>query len=264
MTDTGTTGTVVFSLLLLLTLGAWAPCAAEYVWFDETAGARGYADFDALAASYQAFMGEPSAVITFDDLPTGTRLGDQYANSLGVTFANTAHGRWASMSGVQAEGGSLVEDVTGYDGSYMPDGNRLYAKFDNDVPGKPLTISFDEPVVSVGAFVGMGVQGGVHSLTVSVYDEDNKLLGAKTVESWLWEGDGDGQNFESFFGLRSDEAAISRIEILNNATTDYANGLLLDNVAFYSDPVPEPSTLVLCLGGAGMLLWRRASGRRVK
>jgi len=28
-------------------------------------------------------------------------------------------------------GGKTVEDVTGYDGSYMPAGDLLYAKFDN-------------------------------------------------------------------------------------------------------------------------------------
>ena len=222
MTGIGTTRTVVLSSLVLLALGTWTPCPAEFVWFDETAGARGYVGFETLAASYADFMGEPSGVITFDDLDSGAVLSNQYAESFGVTFANTANGRRGFWSGVHPEGGSLVEHLTGYDGSYMPDGDPVFTKLDNHLPDTPLTIFFDEPVAGVGAFVGMGVQGDVHSLSVAVYDEDDKLLGQKTVASWLWEGDSSRQNYESFFALRADEATISRVEILNDSPRDFA------------------------------------------
>ena len=75
----------------------------------------------------------------------------------------------------------------------------------------------------------------------------------KTVESWLWETKSAGQNYESFFALRSDQADIERIEIRNNSAQDFANALLIDNVAFGSAIVPESSTLVLLLISAGLL-----------
>jgi len=68
----------------------------------------------------------------------------------------------------------------------------------------------------------------VHSLTVSAFSAKNRLLGEKTVGSWLWEIKSGGQNYESFFALRSDQADIGRVEIRNNSTQDFANGLLID------------------------------------
>lgn len=243
--------TIVGSVLLVLAIAA--PAFSDLIWFDETAGKLGYAAFHDLHSAYDAFLGKPQNLIDFNTLPVGTRLDDQYAGSLGVTFRNTANGSNRASSGVNSAGSKTVENVTGYDGSYMPAGDLLYAKFDNDVRGTPFTILFDDPVAEVGAFVGLGAEGSVHSLTVSAFSSKNRLLGEATVESWLWEKKSTGQNYESFFALRSDQAEIARIEIRNNATRDFANGLLIDNIAFDSAAVPEASTLFLLLISAGLL-----------
>lgn len=214
------------------------------IWFDETGSGRGYASFRDLAAAYHDFVDEPASVITFNDLREGAVLGDQYVDLHGVRFLNTAVGRYAAHSGIRSEQGSIVEELTGYDGSYMPNGDLVFAKFDNHLTATPFTILFDKPVATVGAFVGMGVEGSVHSLTISIYNQSNQLLDRRVVESWLWDKKSNKQNYESFFGFRAEGAMIGRVEILNNSSTDFANGLLLDNLAVGAS-VPEPAVAAL-------------------
>ncbi len=228
-------------------------------WFDETNGGSGFDTFAELVKAYDSFTGIADQVITFEELTEGSILSDQYAGKYGVTFKNTAGDRH-SYSGVRKEGGSLAENITGYDGSYMLDGSNVYARFDNDDSSAPFTIAFDKPVSTVGAFVGMGKQGSIHELQVLVYDIEGELLGKQTVESWLWDSNKSKQNYESFFAVMMEEAMISRVEILNLATTKFANGLLIDNVAWSSGvgvaPVPEPMTALFSAVGVAYL-WTR-------
>lgn len=241
-----------WAVALALLLGTLvAPAPGDLVWFDPAAGGRAPETFLSLRDAYQAFIGRPSATITFNDLSSQNPVREQYAD-LGVRFLHTAVGRYAHLSRVQAEGGAIVEHVTGYDGTYMPHGDRLLVKFDNHLADTPLTILFDDPVSLVGAFVGMGVQGPVHSLTLAAYDAAGTQLGTFLLPAWLWESNPKYQNYESFFAVRSDQADIARLEIRNNATTDFANGLLLDNVAL-DRCVPEPGTLWVLAGG-GLLI----------
>lgn len=244
-----TTGWTTAATALWLVLATATPCGADLLWFDETDGGGGYTTFGALRAAYDDFLGATTGLIDFNDLASGTQLSNQYADRWGVTFLNTADGRHAAWSAVWPEGGAIAEHVTGYDGTYMPSGDLLYAKFDNDLKNTPFTILFAEPATEVGAFLGMGVEGQVHSLTISVYDVANQLLGRKVVQSWLWEKSSNKQNYETFFAVGAATPAIARVEIRNNATTDFANGLLVDNVEFGSRAVPEPSALVLVLAG---------------
>jgi len=247
------------SLKLSAWICGWAlltPVPASPIWFDETNGGKGYATFLGMVEGYTEFLGEPTGVITFDDLTRGTKLSNQYATSFGVTFLNTANGPNAKYSGVDTEGGYIVENLTGYDGTYMPDGNKVYVKFDNNRTATPFTILFDDPVAGVGAFLGMGVEGKVHNLQISIYDPDGNLLGQRKVESWLWENFPKLQNYETFFSVRTDKPLIGRVEILNLADTDYANGLVVDNLAWSSGDhvAPEPATVLLSMIGA-LYLW---------
>ncbi len=239
------------------------PCAATLIWFDETNAGRPWNRFTDLAAAHARFMGSAATTVDFNDLPVGTILSDQYADSHGVTFENTAIGRLARWSGVRNEGDVFAQPLTGYDGSYMPDGDKVILKFDNDLPGTPFSILFDDPVFSVGAFVGMGIEGPIHTLQISIYDQTDNLIGQQNIQSWLWEKSSAGQNYESFFAVAADRTIISRVEILNNATKDYANGLVLDNLSFTQPPpariaLPEPATAAfLILGTGGLLLMNR-------
>jgi hypothetical protein len=172
---------------------------------------------------------------------------------------NTAIGQLARWSGVRNEGDAFVQPLTGYDGSYMPDGDKVVLKFDNDVSATPFTILFNEPVSSVGAFVGMGVEGPIHTLQISLYDQNNTLIGQRNVQSWLWEKSSAGQNFESFFAVASDQVMISRVEILNNARNDFANGLVMDNLSFADQApariaLPEPATAAFLIAGTGGII----------
>jgi hypothetical protein len=237
--------------------------AGAPIWFDETGGGTGYATFGGLASAYERFMGTPSGVITFDGLTERTQLSAQYAREYGVSFRNTNTGPTGWSSGVWKEGGGTAEDITGYDGSYRPNGNNVYVKFSNEFKDTPFTVLFDSPVSRVGSFVGMGVQGPVHALQVSVFDGEGRELATRVVQSWLWDGSSVRQNYESFFGVQADGPVITRLEIRNLATTNYANALILDDLAWGSlsdglGTVPEPGTLaLLAVGATGMLFCRR-------
>lgn len=242
-------------------------CPAGVIWFDEKPGK--HSGFKSLVEDYQEFMGDSSHLITFNDLPERTVLGSQYAKSDGVRFSNTTGG-WSDVSsGLHREGESVVQDVTGYDGSYMPDGDMVYVKFDNNRAATPFTIIFDDPISQVGAFVGMGVEGGIHALTITAYDEANRVLGHHKLQAELWEKKSSWQNYESVFGLRAEGTAIHRIEILNESKVDFANGLIFDNLSFsgFSTPVvPDPANSILMMAGMllllGLVIRRRAPQSR--
>jgi Ca2+-binding RTX toxin-like protein len=208
----------------------------EMEWFDETNDGEGFADFVSLADDFAAFTDSSENVLSFEGLGAGVKLGDQYADSHGVTFENTVGSQYGWATGIRDEGGGYVEDLTGYDGSYMTNGENVYLKFANDDPDAPFTINFDEPVASVGAFIGMGKEGDVHDVQISLYDSNGELISQETVEAQLWDETTSRQNFESFFSVKMDQALISRVEILNLAHGDFANALIIDNVAFSHAP----------------------------
>jgi hypothetical protein len=245
--------------LLLASFGAVRPCAASPLWFDETNGGKGYSTFDDMENAYAVFLGSPKNVISFDTLKEGTVLSNQYASQYGVTFLNTADGKDAWCSGVHQAGGDIVENLTGYDGSYMPRGDNVYVKFDNDLKKTPFTIVFDEGVSSVGAFLGMGVEGNKHTVDIALYDVHGALLDSRVIQSWQWEKCSTGQNHETFFAVAFDKPVIGRVEILNLAQKDYANALIIDNISFNAgggDVVPEPATAFISMLGV-FYLWNR-------
>ncbi len=247
----------IAGILAIVSVSRAAP-----IWFDETGGDRGYDTFDSLRNAYEGFLGTPQDVITFADLDEGTLLSDQFAADFGVTFENAGSGRGRHASGVYPEGGWYVENLTGYDGSYMPDGDAVYAKFNNNVEEEPFTILFDDPVSTVGAFLGVGMQGPEHSLQIRVYDEAGQLLGRRTSMSWLWEDKKSKQNHETFFAVVVDEPTIGRVEILNLAKASFADSLIIDNVAWSGSGlgvgrIPEPATVLLSAIGV-MYLWGRS------
>lgn len=209
-------------------------------WFDESNDQQEFAGFSDMVAAYDEFVDDSEQSLTFDNLSEGDKLGEQYAESHGVHFENSAGGQYHKYSGIRTEAGAIAEQITGYDGSYMPHGDNVYVKFDNEFEDTPFTMTFDEPVAEVGAFVGMGVQGDVHALEVSLYDSEGNLVGQETVEAQLWESGDHKQNYETFFAAKSDEANISRVEIRNVATENFANALIIDNIA-WSHTVDAPA-----------------------
>jgi hypothetical protein len=253
--------------LAVMSLIGLSNASAATIWFDETNAGQGYASFTELVSDYQDFVGQASGVITFDDLPTGTQLANQYT-VLGVAFQNTfspgAPGH-DTISGVAAEGGSGVNSLTGYDGSYRPDGNYVYHKIDNDSKGKPFTFTFSQPVSAVSAFVAMGVDGTVHSVEVSLYDATDTLVGQKTVEASLWEGTSTLQNYESFFAASVDTPTISKVQVRNVAKNNSASSLMIDDLAWISPGAPGPSNvpeptglLFLSVACCGLMIPRKA------
>jgi len=248
-------------------VGSAAVGRADLAWFDETAGGAGYGSFGALADAYGAFMPSDATTITFGGFAAGTHVLDQYADEYGVSFTNVGGGLYDALSGVQPEAGAYVENLTGYDGSYRANGDEVYLRFDNNDVAAPFTIWFDEPVSQVGAFLGMGKEGEVHSIRVSLFDQNDTLLGSRDVTSWLWDSTTTQQNYETFFGVTAAVPTISRVELLNLSQTDYSNALVIDDLAWSlstgSRSVPEPGAMVLLAVG-GLLVWRWMGSLRIR
>ena len=171
---------------------------------------------------------DDSNVLTFDEFGANFR-GDEYAQSHGVTidFGDVQPG----LFGVYAEGDpNSVEQLDGYDGEYRADGNPVLVKWPNHET--PLTIDFDEPVSTVGSFIGTGVQGDVNSLTIEAFDvEGNQLL----TTSAIVDIHQDDQNREGFWGIRADAEVISKVTIRNDNPTDFGNALIMDDLTFARD-----------------------------
>ena len=115
MSTANTTRRLLKSSLIAVVLFAPVQALAGLTWFDETRGGPGYATLGAMNAAYSAFLGPGDTRLDWDALPAGTKLGTQFLASDGVRFLNAGGGAYDAYSGVQAEGGSLVEDLTGYD-----------------------------------------------------------------------------------------------------------------------------------------------------
>ncbi len=209
-------------------------------WFDPSPNGQDYPNFNAMASAYQAFRGTAEGTINFNNLGNFEKLGEQYRAATGVSFLNTAGGQYNAYSGGHAEGNAYVENLTGYDNSYMPDKDRVYLKFDNNNPNTPFTIRFDQPVSQVGAFLAVGKEGTVHSLQISLYDQDGQLIQRDVVDSKLWDAVSAKQNHETFFAAKLDQAVISRVEILNLSQTNFSNALVIDNLTWSHAPATLP------------------------
>ncbi len=209
--------------------------------FEDANDGQGYTSFGQMAAAYDAFADDADGVVGMTGLSQGTILGEQYRAEHGVWFSGASGGQYSSSSGVRAEAGAIAEHISGYDGSYMPNGDNVYVKFSNNDVNNPFTIHFDAPVSSVGAFVGMGVQGTNHTLTIRAYDANNGLVAEKVLDTNLWEANSSTQNYEGFFGIKTDGAFISKVEILNASNVEFANALIIDNIAWSNNDAPVVS-----------------------
>ncbi|MEM7313932.1 MAG: hypothetical protein AAF497_12345, partial [Planctomycetota bacterium] len=200
-------------------LQAWYPC-----WGFRPIGAIGER-FDFVAADYQqnfvdTYLVGDVGTIDFTGL-SGELTADTFVDSHGVTLGNLS-GRF---QGVFREGVSPVEHVDGYDGSYNEDGDELFLIANNHL--EPLTISFDNPVSSVGSFLLTGDEGTVEELQIQAFDGEGNLVGESTARVSLFD-DSDGR--EGFFGISVPESVISTVSIQNLNQENFGNVLGIDNL----------------------------------
>jgi hypothetical protein len=207
---------------------------ANYTWFDESAGGGGFADFVSLEAAHDAWVGTTDDVVDFEMLTAGEKVAEQYLGSHGVFFSGADGGNYNDLTGVQIEDGPYVEQVTGYDGSYQPDGTNVSLRFQNTSvnPDAPFTIEFAGAQCKVAALIACGSQGSDHSFTITVSDGSGNALDTKVSHAQLWETDPTGQNCETLFAVESQIPNIRSISILNNSTMEFADALIADTIEF--------------------------------
>ena len=221
--------------------------------FDGGGIGTAYTDFSSLAAAHSNFMGTVQNSITFSEYDVGTVINNQYSTSKGVTFSNTGQQLASVMyEGYNATSGYSIEPLDGYDGSYKPAMDKVLAEYPNN-GASPFTISFTNPVATVGSFVGMGKEGTVDTLTITAFDTLNNVLTKLIVKTDPW---ADDRNREGLWGIRSDFADIAKITISNDSSDNYANALIFDTLQWSSQsstPIPEPATVILLTIG-GMIV----------
>lgn len=172
-----------------------------------------------------------TVILTFDDLPAGSQVGNQYA-AFGVTFSLTDTGIQVGL----ANGDPGNWGVNGDNGPYF-DGF-------NGNPSYGTTLSFTNPVsnFSLDASRTNGSSDG-DSLLVSAFDgatllgSDNIAFGP--VNTW------------STFSLPFD--GITSVTVQGSGAGYHPFGI--DNVQFSN--VPEPGAAVLTLTGVSLFLLRR-------
>ncbi|MBK9120518.1 MAG: hypothetical protein IPM18_13110 [Phycisphaerales bacterium] len=206
-------------------------------WFDETGGGL-WSTFGELQNGFAAWLGSPDREIGFEEFPPGTKITDEY-DPQGVWFSGAEGGNYDELTGVRPEGDpNLVQNLTGYDGSYQPDGSHVYIRFQNTLanPAAPVTFTFDSLQRRVGGFMACGVEGPEHSFTVTAYDVYGEPLAQRLQVAQVWEPDPTGQNAETFFGVEAPYPCIQRVTISNNALLPFADTLIFDNLAWAAWP----------------------------
>lgn len=165
--------------------------------------------------------------IGFGDV-SGIFESNYYAASHGVHIENVRG------LGVVNEGDpNSAENIDGYDGSIRPDGDSLLVSWPNN--DNPLTLRFDEPVVAVGSFLGMGAQGDINTITIEVYDANDNLLDEVQIENDFYE---DTDNRESYWSYSAQVSPVSRVVIRNDNPSDFGNAVLLDDLTWRNYEAP--------------------------
>lgn len=245
---------VCFALAICLVAGSQASIIGA---FDGSGIGTAYPAFSSLAAAHADFMGTVQDSITFSEFSVGTVINNQYSTSKGVTFSNTGQQLASVMyEGYHATSGYILEPLDGYDGSYNLDMDKALAEYPNN-DATPFTITFANPVSTVGSFVGMGKEGTVDTLTVTALDALNNVLAVLSVKTAPWAND---RNREGLWGIRSDSADIAKIVIRNDSSVNYANALIFDTLQWSRQPmqVPEPATVgVLSLGALSLIIRKK-------
>ncbi|PHU99909.1 hypothetical protein CSQ88_19880 [Iodobacter sp. BJB302] len=90
---------------------------------------------------------------------------------------------------------------------------------------------------------------GVNGFTINAYDENKHLLGSETKY-----GTGTGEDFYDIVSVSYSD--ITSIEMYQVGST-FGDGIILDNMSYIPEPIPEPETYALMGLGLAALLARR-------
>lgn len=182
----------------------------------------------------------PQTVIDFNSLPAGSLPSPQVIS--GVTFSG-----FLSFA-------NTVIDTDGFQASinfptFVSDKALGIADTDPSLPN--YTIAFASPVAQVGfGLFDPNFLGNV----ISAYNSGGGLLETTSPDA-LFPPGGSGADYLGFVRGTADIAYIEIVAGVSGNTTD---ALWIDNLAFSSTPVPEPTTLLLLeLGIAGLAFGRR-------
>jgi len=111
-------------------------------------------------------------------------------------------------------------------------------------PGLPDVFTFSEPITAFGSYFANAGDGGVNTIILLL---ENTQLGTSKTVTAATRGPNLGFDNTFYFGV-TDTAPFNRVSIVESYDYD---GILLDNVT--AGQVPEPSTIVLLVGGIAAL-----------
>ena len=171
-------------------------------------------------------------------------LSMAHARAATIDFESQAAGRGGALTGVPDS--PLVIGIATFTGGELrhaeiglpADQTGVYATEGFGSDGNPLTITFSMPVTSLSLLV---LNGEAANQTYTLSDNLGDSVHAQLALP------GSLQNSAATLSLSG--RAITAVSV-QSANTDFWN-FAIDNVAF--TPVPEPSTCLLLVGGAGFL-----------
>ena len=193
-------------------------------------------------------MGSPSdlspgkTTINFDGYANNTVANDLFLGQ-GVRFTRDDNAPipiidWEALGRSTSSPPNVIATISGIASTYVDH----------------LNLVFTQPTFEVGAFFGNDQAPSFASITLSVFDSSDTLIGSLTVPT-----NGNTQ-VDQFVGLRSD-IPFTTARFQNNEP-DVFYSVVLDDVTFST--VPEPSSLSIMAIGSALVAGLVAAGGRGK
>ncbi len=164
----------------------------------------------------QALSPQITPPVVFQTLPASTGIPGSFATGVPTNFAK----------------GDYILFIGNEPGTFPPNGN----------PG-PLTIAFEQPVLSAGAQIAVnGTPNFVGS--IAAFDNNDTLLGSFSIPGTSSQA---LDNSAQFLGISSDNADISKL-VFSTSAENRAFGI--NTLSIQAKPVPEPDSSVAMMGVA--------------